>query len=192
MINFIGDLSKMDALVIEEMCRPAKRVLEFGVGGSTQIIATTCPDAEIISVDTSEVWVERTKQNFKGLGITKEVTYYNYEEAWKKLEGTFDVIFDDGDDNLRLDFARMSWKFLKPKGCMLFHDTRRYNDIGTVAQVLKDRVDDIESIDVNYNRSNITIVHKREAPMPLENWHNIEQKADGMWGGLLLPPLEIQ
>ena len=42
-IDFVGDLSIQDAKVLLDYASKAQRILEFGVGGSTQIFAQCNP-----------------------------------------------------------------------------------------------------------------------------------------------------
>jgi hypothetical protein len=59
MKKFVGDLSLQDAELLERYVTRAKAVLEFGVGGSTQIIAQSIPEgAKFASIDTDPSWID--------------------------------------------------------------------------------------------------------------------------------------
>lgn len=180
-IEFIGDLSINDVKAIKELTKGAKNILEFGVGGSTQIILKNNPRANIVSIDTSIEWIEKTKKNIELLNIK----HNNYKFcAYKDVDfiGSFDVIFDDGVDDKRLEFALRSWPLLKPGGIMFFHDTRRSQDINNVSEVFKFFFNEIFKIEVNYLDSNITAIYKRMKPLYYENWNIIENKEPWMYG----------
>lgn len=180
-IEFIGDLSKNDVKAIVELTKGAKSILEFGVGGSTQIMLQNNPNAAIVSIDTSLEWIERTKKNIKLLNIKHD----NYKFCiYKDVDfiGNFDVIFDDGVDDKRLEFALKSWPLLNNGGIMFFHDTRRSQDIKNVSEVLNRCFNEISKIEINYLDSNITAIYKRKSPLYYENWNIVEGKSPWMYG----------
>jgi hypothetical protein len=140
MKKFVGDLSLQDAELLERYVARAKAVLEFGVGGSTQIIAQSIPEgAKFASIDTDPSWMRsrgiasassasRTAATFSrttgGCGGDERVAPVRY-------------YLDDGVDHLRRQFALDSWVLLEPGGFMLFHDTRRFGDFVNVAWVMQ-------------------------------------------------------
>ena len=178
---YIGDLSKIDASVIAEYARNAKSVLEFGIGGSTQIFAQCCPlDAEILCLDTSKEWIEFTKEVFKDLQIDRQITILNYNQLSKIKGKSFDIIFDDGLGRERLNFAFNMWPLLNPNGGkMIFHDTRRPNDIKNVCKVMEAFYNQISMAELNKNHSNISILTKKP-PEPYVNWNRTEDKQNWM------------
>lgn len=57
-MKYVGDLSREDASLLERYARGARSVLEFGAGGSTQIIAQALPEgASFLSLDTDARYV---------------------------------------------------------------------------------------------------------------------------------------
>lgn len=78
-------------------------------------------------------------------------------------DGTFDLIFDDGDDGTRLEFALAAWRLLAAGGVFVFHDTRRPRDIGNAFTVAARFYREIGRIDVNPDDTNLTLLHKTEA-----------------------------
>jgi hypothetical protein len=92
----------------------------------------------------------------------------------------FDLIFVDGVDNLRRDFAIKTWSALKDDGVMIFHDTRRAQDFQNAAWVAQLFFNELEWIDVNarasdFNSSNMTVLCKKPYE-PYVNWNNAEDK----------------
>lgn len=179
MINYIGDLSKQDVNVLHKYAQKQKRILEFGVGGSTQIFAQVAKDAQIFSVETSNEWVVKTKSNFNKLNIVDNIIYLNYGDNIPI--NNFDIIFDDGIDTLRLDFAYRSWKLLKTNGFLLFHDTRREQDMLNVSNFLINFYNEIDNIFINIDDSNITIIQKC-LPKKYINWQISENEPPEKYG----------
>jgi spermidine synthase len=174
--KFIGDLSLQDADVISEYASKSKSILEFGVGGSTQLLAQSNADL-IISVDTSTDWIELTKKRLNQIGNTSPVQIMDYTT---KFDTNFDLIFVDGVDNLRRQFAIETWQYLNTDGVMLFHDTRRLHDFQNTMSVAEQYFLEISKISVNVNASdgvssNITILHKKQHA-PYINWNWSEGK----------------
>jgi predicted O-methyltransferase YrrM len=189
-MRYIGDLSKQDVETLIEYSQDSKRILEFGVGGSTQVLAQCATGkTEIISIDTDTGWIEKTKSNFKLLNIEKEVSFVDYN-SWKEFaQGTFDFIFDDGVDYLRLPFALESWDKLEIGGFILFHDTRRQSDMRNVMELVTARHNEVDYVICNVNGSNITVV-KKKALEPYVNWNIVEGREDWEWG-YGEPPAEL-
>ena len=174
--KFIGDLSLQDADVISEYASKSKSILEFGVGGSTQLLAQSNADL-IISVETSTDWIELTKKRLNQIDNTRPVQIMDYTT---KFDTKFDLIFVDGVDNLRRQFAIETWQYLNTDGVMLFHDTRRLQDFQNAVSVAEQYFLEISKISVNVNASdgvssNITVLHKKQH-VPYINWNLSEGK----------------
>lgn len=188
-IRFIGDLSLEDASILALYGRKSKSIIEFGAGGSTQIFSQCLPDI-FVSVETSEYWIERTKSNLNKIINKTNPDFRNYGTY---TEGKYDLIFVDGIDELRRDFAINHWNSLRVGGVMIFHDTRRFIDFQNAAWVAQLFYKEISKIDVNYENSNMTIIHKKDATEYV-NWNFNEGKplwaygigepeeGDGLWG----------
>jgi predicted O-methyltransferase YrrM len=191
MKKFVGDLSREDAELLERYASTARRVLEFGVGGSTQIIAQSVPaGATFVSLDTDPAWIAVTRDRLGKLGVADRCRFLPHDEAWlpavTAASPSFDLIFDDGVDHLRRPFALESWPLLEPGGFMLFHDTRRFGDVVNVAWVMQTYFTEVEDVYVNQRvggvASNVSIIKKKVAE-PYVNWNQSEDKPLWMYGG---------
>jgi predicted O-methyltransferase YrrM len=186
-IGFIGDLSAQDADILAMYAKKSKYILEFGVGGSTQIMAQ-CKPKRMISIDTDAGWIERTKANLARLKDKTEVEFGEYLQTPTLTSGvTFDLVLIDGVDHLRKDFAVFAWALLNDTGVMAFHDTRRQPDFHNVLNVAANFGNEIRSIDVNAvasngKSSNMTVIHKKKLE-PYVNWNEVEGKPDWAFGG---------
>lgn len=198
MKKFIGDLSVQDAELIERYASRAKAVLEFGVGGSTQILAQSIPEgAKLVSIDTDPAWIDVTRVRLGKLGVQDRCRFLAYE-GWMPgamaVSTRFDLIFDDGVDHLRRPFALESWPLLEPGGFMLFHDTRRFGDFVNVAWVIQSYFEEVEEVYCNQRvdgvSSNISVV-KKKAREPYVNWNVSENKPLWTYGGFGPVPEEF-
>ena len=176
-INFIGDLSKQDVAVLIKYTQKASNILEFGVGGSTQLVCKNKnKSAKFISVDTLQVWIDITLKNLQLLSIDPDVTFFLYDTWEQSIEGmTFDLIFDDGFEDLRIDFALKAWRYLNVGGSLLIHDTRTIKCVRYVELMLDNYYLEIYLLLVNTNNSNITVINKK-AIEPYSNWNIDENK----------------
>lgn len=180
--KFIGDLSLQDADIICYLADNYGRVLEFGVGGSTQLFAQGHGIGRLVCVETDPAWTALTKERLGMLDINVQPKFHSYEDLSLILPNEkFDVIFVDGVDHLRLEFACKAWDSLLPGGIMLFHDTRRAQDFKNVAWVAQLHFDEIEAIEINrpgsdHKPSNMTLIYKNNAPVKYENWNYTEDK----------------
>ena len=174
--SFIGDLSLQDADIISEYASQSKHILEFGSGGSTQLLAQWSA-TKIISVETNPHWIQTTKNNLMNIPFATTVEFLDYTTQFNLQ---FDLIFVDGVEHLRREFAIETWKYLNAGGTMLFHDTRRFLDFQNAAWVAQLYHNEISRIYVNATASdgvssNITVIHKK----PYEdyiNWNYSENK----------------
>ena len=184
-MKFIGDLSRRDAALLERYARSAESILEFGVGGSTQIIAQSVPDrAYFLSLDTDAAWIETTQKNLHNLGVEGRCRFMQYED-WIPDERLFDVVFDDGIEPLRWEFALRSFPLLTIGGVLLFHDTRRPADVQNVLTLIARFSDEIQCVHLNEQidggSSNITVVKKKNKE-PYVNWNIEENKPPWAYG----------
>jgi hypothetical protein len=171
LVNFTGDLSIADSNVLLWYGTHASHILEFGVGGSTQIFAQ-CNPKLLLCVETSKAWADAVSR--KIINDFPEATLpimLGYTETFWQ---SFNLVLIDGVDYKRLDFAMAAWNNLAPGGHMLFHDTRRPNDWGNALLVAKHYGSEVDSVLLNVDDSNITVVHKRMKPMAYENWNEVE------------------
>ena len=102
-IEFVGDLSLSDAKELARLGSEANSILEFGAGGSTQILAQCCPKI-FVSIDTDRAWIKRTSENLKKISHERWTVpwFDNYPYTPDQF---FDLIFVDGHPSKRLDFA---------------------------------------------------------------------------------------
>ena len=175
MIPYIGDISKQDAELLSNLASNATRILEFGIGGSTQVLAWAAqPGVEINCVETDPRWIEQTKRNFEKLGLPVDrVSYFNFEDA---PGGEYDFVFVDGVDDKRLAFALMAWQLVKHNGCMAFHDTRRYHDLEQALKIPTAFMGTVSAIYINEGESNITTLWKSLPALLYEDWNVVEGK----------------
>lgn len=184
---YIGDLSSRDAAVLARAARCSFSILEFGVGASTQIFAQFAPPrARIVSLDTSGDWIARTTAILDAMQLRSAVTFRDYvawtqEQEISSAQPCYDLLFDDGIDALRLDFALRAWPRLKVGGQLIFHDTRRQRDWVNVLQFASAAYPEIRSIEANKDDSNLTVVTKQQ-PVAYENWNATEGRSPLMVG----------
>lgn len=188
---YVGDLSVQDANLLCARCRSANSILEFGVGASTQIFAQVAPVfAEIVSVETNSSWVVRTKAILDLMNLGRRIKFLTYDEWQYAITSPtgagpalahYDMIFDDGVDNLRADFAARSWPFLKVGGCLILHDTRRRQDFLNVTNFSQQHYLEISTIEVNAGSSNLTVMTKK-LPEPYVDWNVVENRSPVMYG----------
>lgn len=185
-LKFIGDLSAQDAKLIEKYARGASAVLEFGVGGSTQIIAQSIPQsAHFLSLDTDPAWIATTKLNLQRLGVQARCAMQRYEH-WTPMSGEhFDLIFNDGTPALRLEFALRCFSHLRIGGFLLFHDTRGLHHVKNVTRVIEEFHESIGRVTFNEPvdgvASNITVVEKK-VKEPYVNWNEVEGRPSWAFG----------
>lgn len=177
MVLFVGDLSVQDAKVLSEIAKN-KNVLEFGVGGSTQIFAQVAKYT--LSLDTDTQWIDKTAHNLALLESHNSVSMILYDTF--DFSGSYDVVFVDGIPEKRLDFAKEAWSCLAPGGVMLFHDTRRFEYFQEAAWIIQFYFLEVEGIQVNDQESNITVIKKRDCPLAYENWNETEGKPAWAYG----------
>lgn len=184
--KFVGDLSLQDADILAMYSTKYNKILEFGVGGSTQIMSQGMPST-FISVETDQEWVDLTKKRLAKIHNKTPVNFMSYTEFENtSFTENFNMIFVDGIDALRLDFALRSWKFLETGGVMIFHDTRRENDVRNVTQLINIFALEISSVDINVTASNgvssnMTVVHKKSHE-PYVCWPLVENKPEWSYG----------
>lgn len=172
MINYIGDISKADSVILRNMAKQSTNILEFGSGGSTQVLAAYTK-GKVASVETDKNWMVRTNENLRLLEINTEVEFKDYYSFIP--EGEYDLIFDDGATEFRLPFAQLTWKHLKIGGYLLIHDTRTSREVQVVHDFMKEFSPEIESIFINKDHSNITVIKKKVAEFYI-NWNETENR----------------
>lgn len=204
-IKFIGDLSLEDADILAKYAKQSVNILEFGVGGSTQIFSQCFPST-FVAVDNNQFWIDVTNKRIQSLEnkVNPRFHLWNpdnvsvdpYHIFSDYNEGFFDTIFIDGFWHYRKMFANASWNLLKPGGVVIFHDTKRHFDFEIAIDFAKEKYTEIKLIKTNAEASNgkssnMTVLHKKVAE-PYVNWHETEGKPEWAYGdpaydGKLLP-----
>ena len=176
MIPYIGDISKNDAELLAGLAASATNILEFGVGASTQVMAQY-KMGTMISLETDPAWIDKTRKNLIRLGIPNDaVDFRPYEGFPVDPSERFDLIFDDGVDRYRREFALKAWPLLSVGGTFCFHDTRRTGDVLNVCALLGAISAEVLLVKFNENHSNITTIVKKQAEH-FEDWNVIEKRA---------------
>jgi predicted O-methyltransferase YrrM len=187
-LRYIGDISREDARLLARFAAGARRILEFGAGASTHVLAQSAPPgAELVTVETKQEWIERTRRNLVRLGISSKVQFVPYGEFRSAVQGQFDLIFDDGADKLRGEFAERAWPLLAVGGSLLFHDTRRPRDARNALRHVERVFLEVASVHLNQDGSNITVVRKA-APLRYEDWNVVEGRERWEYGHDEPPP----
>jgi len=179
-IEFVGDLSNQDARDLAALGSVSARILEFGVGGSTQIFAQ-CEPVKLVCVETDPEWVAKTQSNLNIISHDKWTAPEFVPYDLFKVEGSFDLIFVDGVPDKRLEFAMKAWPLLNSGGKMVFHDTRRFEYFREAAWVIQSFFNEVSHVDINVDGSNLTIIEKGPL-LTYENWNETEDKPAWAYG----------
>jgi len=187
--KFIGDLSLEDADLLSYYGKKSTSILEYGVGGSTHILAQ-CMPSTLISVDTSAAWIDITQKRLNKIDLRTNPKFYVFNDYINEnLKIQFDLIFVDGLWEHRKNFAVRVWPSLSVNGVMIFHDTRRDFDYAIAMESIKDFYLEVQTIEVNARASNdkssnLTVIHKKNKE-PYVNWNDTENKPKWAYGDLL-------
>lgn len=186
MIDYIGCVSREDAEVLADLARSATRILEYGSGASTQIFRAYC-NGSVTSVESEQEWIFKTLGNLERIVGNIDVRFVTYD--YFKPSGMYDLVLIDNADKLRLPSAIAAWPHLAVGGIMAFHDTRRtkphggakLSDVENVCRVVREFSTEIDSVLLNANDSNTTLIAKRE-PLLYVNWQESEGRTDAQMG----------
>jgi predicted O-methyltransferase YrrM len=182
---YVGDVSKRDAELLAAMSAKATRILEFGVGASTQVMAQSAPaDATIVSVNTDPDWMIRTELTLAALEAPTPVNFLTWNDWKASIENAqepYDLILDDGIDELRVEFASLAWPLLKVGGSLLFHDTRRPQDAVNALYFALQNFTSVDTVTINAADSNLTVIVKKEATL-YRDWNQDEEREPWMIG----------
>lgn len=191
MIDYIGDISEQDAEVLKAWAEDSKNILEFGVGASTQVLGAYT-QGKLLSIDTERSWMEKTAVHLQRLRIeVGKVRILPYDMVMNDISfanangnviPSFDLVFDDGVDNLRRDFAFNIWPHIVPNGWLLFHDQRRKQDWDNAAALIDKYWQEIGLVYYNHEDSNITCIQKRATPAIYDNWQLSEGNPPSKYG----------
>ncbi len=118
-----------------------RRILEWGPGDSTILLANACPQANILSIEHDVRWYERIRQRTAAsprieiahvphmLPLGRSAGYVTYPlrrllRAGREL-AYYDLIFVDG--RSRCDCLTVAWLLLATRGVVVLHDAERSN-----------------------------------------------------------------
>ena len=159
----VGELGRSDIQVLAEHAQRSHRILEFGCGGSTMLFAQfSPPGSRIVSLDTERGWIDRTRDTLKKLDANR-VEFLPYAGWTGRVEGWpwFDLVFVDGLESERLNFAVESWKMLQPGGVMIWHDTRWSQIMEMILRHIGAHFQSVSRLDLGPGRSNCAIITKK-------------------------------
>lgn len=183
-----GDLSRADVAALVTLCRGCD-VAEFGVGGSTLLLARVAETLRCI--DTDGLWRDRVNRRLAemdGLRCRPEITLVEKTRdpaGVAGLGGSCDVFFDDGWGEMRAPLLLEFWPYVRK--CAILHDTRLTYAANAVVRFLNrwepapeggvavnHFLATLERIDWNYMESNCAVLWKRNAALHWENWNQTE------------------
>ena len=177
--RFVGDLSRADMQVLAEYAMRHRRILEFGAGASTQILAMRGHgDDSFVCVETDPLWVDRTRENLRRLGARREPLFISWALWEESTHAEFDLVFVDGKDDLREAFALRAWPMLGEGGVMLWHDCRQPHIVERVLALVRRFHEEVESVALSLGGSNMAAIRKRVA-LPYEHWGENERLRTG-------------
>ena len=123
----VGELSALDVAALIKLAKGARRILEFGVGGSTTIWSQFAHDAKITCVETNPEWVDKTRDMCCRL-YCPAPTFLPFD-GWRGHIGNrpwFDLVFIDSISiPQRIEIAKETWDLVMPEGKMVWHDTHQ-------------------------------------------------------------------
>lgn len=169
-----GDLSRADVHVLHDLCVD-KHVVEFGVGGSTLILARCA--RTLITYDTDRTWLSRIQARIGCLNYKTTEPIFNHVTDIPESIPECDVLFIDGYGPQRAGWTTF---FLKCT-TMVLHDS--LGDTGSgptidnlMSLLFKDKniVEHLNKIYVHYNDSNCIVITRRPKPIKYINWNIVE------------------
>lgn len=167
----------MDVHVLYETCA-GKHVVEFGVGGSTLILAQCA--ASVVSFDTDATWIDRTAHKLSKLENVTAVPQLRFSADVPEEIPQCDVLFIDGYGPHRKQWLK---HFHKCK-LMICHDSLGDTGSGpTLYHIMSDLFADKDIVELldktiyHYRSSNMVLTYKRDQPIKYVNW-NISERDD--------------
>lgn len=168
----VGDLSKADKKYLQVIAAQHNRIVEGGVGASTQIL-THYSKGKVVSYETDPKWIERIRDVvFPKVKVKGECEFRIYDG---NVQGRYDLAFVDLEWSLRYRFAIKSWRLLVPGGKLIFHDARRDKDRQMIAEFLSERYAEVESLEICPYDTNFAVFTKRDKRCDYVNWHEAEK-----------------
>ena len=182
-----GDLSRADVVALSiEAQKSLRGIFEFGIGGSTIILAASSI-MPLRAYENAPEWIKRTKNNLElyrdNLLTQPDIIKINYRRPdfnrYLKKEYQAhqpDLIFIDSVPGTRHRTFEVSFKAAVPGTRFMVHDTRLASMKKFLAGFMNKYLDQINFIKPCYLDSNITLLQKGNAH-PYEDW-NISEKGN--------------
>lgn len=158
----------------------AKRILEYGSGGSTLWLAQMCPDAKIVSVEHDGDWHLRVRNAYgamfrEGIGqdnliiiLGRPLDHYVYNQTVLDTK-PYDLIFIDGAHEQRTPCLKAAAELLTPGGVVILDNSEEpaYQEgkaflLSQPGMVLIEETED-ETWDANRSRRKLWIAQKSES-----------------------------
>jgi len=114
--------------------KPSQRILEWGPGRSTIMLAEWSPSSSILSIEHDSEWHQKcceVASSFSNVEVSQQTISLqpgksgHYVTLPFHREGPFDLIFIDG--RLRCDCLAVAHRVVSPEGVVLLHDAHRKN-----------------------------------------------------------------
>lgn len=123
-----GLYSFMELLKKYMQLKRPNRVLEWGPGLSTVMLARELPNSEIISIEHDvnwfRLWYAHFINRFENIHMYRLPLEGNYVEAPLAM-GKFDLVFVDGEPNSRGKCLAVAAQVLDKNGIVIIHDAER-------------------------------------------------------------------
>lgn len=176
-------MSRRDVLVLVAECS-GQSVVEFGVGGTTLILARCA--SSLSSWDTDAGWIEGTRRRLSQMPAGLK----SCEPSLALSPGVPDevpecgVLWVDG-----LSGQRTEWCVRHFPRCrtLLLHDSRRLGAWTTTGKLLEVHGPWVDSVHMHAGDSNVCVVRRRAKPAEYVNWWTVEKsgrvwpRADADW-----------
>jgi len=100
-------------------------IVEYGPGGSTKLMLSAFPNADILTIEHDKKWYDIYRKDFKDVPnvnlqfVPLSENYVTYPDASKKA----DFVYVDG--RKRAECLLFAQKILKPNGFIALHDAER-------------------------------------------------------------------
>ncbi len=184
-----GDLSRADTVVLTQLCRN-KHVIEYGVGGSTVLLAQVAKS--VLSYETKPVWAERAREQLAEVSnktCEPIIHIIGEKHDGSSVEGIgrqCDVLFSDGWAAMRGAFVVEFWPYIRD--CAITHDTRATYAANVVKHFFNSFLPTDKSVNIwghpysaslrtiewNYMESNMCVLFKRNCELLWEDWKKTE------------------
>jgi SAM-dependent methyltransferase len=168
-----ADLSRADVRVLYSLCRN-KSVVEFGCGGSTVLLANFA--ASVVSYDTSQDWIERTKYRLaqEKKHACRGIYWYSSVPAPSEMPRA-DVYFIDGVPDLRAQWVSAVIE-RRLAETIIIHDSRSQIMDSIASCFTYPAVLSLRTLEYHADGSNLLVIRLGQ-PVVYENWNLTETEA---------------